>query len=436
MKIIPIFIFFLISFSQCTIRKSRRSKHGEDCFSNASCEEGLICKTNRCFTQYEAENLSKLGLEEKNVCNLVNKCKGNLVCYQHRCMDNLLAREEEKPKPAVNPDDEEDVSLVFSGSIFLNKLPYLSGIRGNNTLNYDHLFTHVTNFIKHADISVVQQETLLHIDPDGKKTKPDFKYTPKELGDAIANAGFNTVLHATPYAYNKLDAGIINTLTFWKNEHPKVKVLGISKTTLSENDYYIYEKNGVKIAIIDFAAKLSKSLPKTKNYMVNMLTRQKVEQIMTKLKGQADFFVACVDWGEKSEKKPTKQQILFSKILISCGVNLIIGNHPDYIQPVSYVKSDNGNCGLVFFSLGLFIGDGKSDLGALAHVVITKDKTKTYISSYSLRPVINHKVKTNHYTVYRLPEYTQEIASLSSKKLNVLKLRKVCKKLMGAFAYC
>ena len=434
-KFTPIILLFLISLSQSQIRKSRRSKHGEDCVADAACEEGLICKTHRCFTPYEASHLSLLGLEDKNVCDEKKKCKGGLVCYQHRCMDSLLAKEAQKPKPAVNPDDEEDISMVFSGSIFLNKMPFLSGLKSDKTFNYDHLFTHVTNFIKHADISVALQETVFYIDPSGK-SKPNYLNTPKELGDAIAKAGFNTVLHATQSAYSKYDAGIINTLAFWKNEHPKVKVLGISKTEMGENDYYIYEKNGVKIAIIDFASYLTKSLPKTKKYMVNILTKQKVEEIMTKLKDKADFFVACVDWGIKSEKKPTKKQIIYAKILIECGVNLIIGNHPDYIQPVSYVRSKNGNCGLVFFSLGQFIGDGKNSLGALAHIIVTKGKEKAYISSYSLRPVINHKAQSNQYTVYRLPEYTQELAKTSTEKVNVLKLRQYCKKIMGAFAYC
>ena len=61
---------------------------------------------------------------------------------------------------------------------------------------------------------------------------------------------------------------------------------------------------------------------------------------------------------------------------VECGINLIIGNHPDYIQPVSYVKTKNGNCGLVFFSLGQFIGDGNSRLGALARMLLLKEKKK------------------------------------------------------------
>ena len=434
-KFAPILLLVLISLSQCEIRKSRRSKHGEDCVSNAACEEGLVCKTHRCFTHYEAKHLKELGLLETNLCDEKKKCKGNLVCYQHRCIDTLLAKEAQKPKPVTKPEEEEDISMVFSGSINLNKMPYLSGLKTDKTFNYDHLFTHVSNLVKHADISVALQETVFYIDQTGKP-KNNYINTPKELGDAIAKAGFNTVLHATQSSYSKLDAGIVNTLAYWKNEHPNVAVLGISKTENRENDYYIYEKKGVKIAIIDFASYLTKSLPKNKKYMVNILTKEKVESIMNSLKGKADFYVACVDWGIKNEKKPTKKQIFTSKLLIENGINLIIGNHPDYIQPVSYVKSKNGNCGLVFFSLGQFIGDGRNNLGALAHITITKDKTKTYISSFNLRPVINHKVQSSEYTVYKLREYTQELAEQAHTKIKVHKLRHVCKKIMGAFAFC
>ena len=35
------------------------------------------------------------------------------------------------------------------------------------------------------------------------------------------------------------------------------------------------------------------------------------------------------------------------------GFNLIIGNNPALVQPVTYIKAENGNCALIFFSLGL-----------------------------------------------------------------------------------
>ena len=51
------------------LKRSRRSKHGEDCISDSACEEGLICKINRCYTKYESSNLEPLGLLETNLCS-------------------------------------------------------------------------------------------------------------------------------------------------------------------------------------------------------------------------------------------------------------------------------------------------------------------------------------------------------------------------------
>ena len=70
MKRIIFFILFIsLTLEQAMIKKSQRSKHGEDCISDSACEEGFICKINRCYTKYESENLKSLGLLEKNLCS-------------------------------------------------------------------------------------------------------------------------------------------------------------------------------------------------------------------------------------------------------------------------------------------------------------------------------------------------------------------------------
>ncbi len=69
LKYVPIFLLLLISLSQCEIRRSRRGKHGEDCVSDAACDEGFICQTYRCFTEFEARHMDEFGLEDKNVCD-------------------------------------------------------------------------------------------------------------------------------------------------------------------------------------------------------------------------------------------------------------------------------------------------------------------------------------------------------------------------------
>ena len=432
-------LILLVSFSlqNFGFKKSQRSRHGEDCVSDSACEEGFLCKINRCMTPYEAKNMKTLGLFESNVCDLQIKCPINKKCVKHRCVDPITPIE----PPKNNTENETDVNLLFAGSIFLNQKAYRSGAKPDNTFNYHHLFTHIINDIKSADLAIVNQETVFYINPEETKFEKKITNTPKEIGDAIANAGFKIVLHASHYSYFHKEKGINNTVNFWKNKYPNITALGISRTIEeSQNDYYIFQRQNLKIGIINFSGFAGNSIPSKNKFMVNTISRQKVENLITKLKNETDFVIVCMNWGEIDSHNPGKKQISIAKLLASYGVDLIIGNHPAFVNPVSYIKSENGNKTLVFWSLGLLIGDDKkkfSGLGALANIVISKGNNgKAYLSSYNLVPIVNHKVDNGNYSVYKLSDYSEDLGLQVAKKFSLKKIKEVCTKVMGAFAHC
>ena len=173
--------------------------------------------------------------------------------------------------------------------------------------------------------------------------------------------------------------------------------------------------------------------------MINVLNKEKVQNLVTKLKQEADFIIFCISWGEKFSLTPNKNQIYWAKTLAGMGVNLIIGNNPAIVQPVSFVKANNGNCALVFFSLGALVGENTKRLdalAALANIVISKENGKTSIASYNLIPTINHVAQTSDYTVYKLSEYNDYLGKSVNKKFSKDKVVKSCKANMGAFAHC
>lgn len=433
-RIVILFLLIVFSSEETILKKSRRSKHGEDCYSDAACEEGLVCRTYRCYTNYESKNLKSLGLLEKNLCDLKKKCKADKICVKHRCVDKNTPIETTTNKTK----DIDDVHLLFTGGINLNKKPYLSGLKADNTINYDHLFTHLTKNIQNADLAIASQQTVFHIE-EGNKLKKDAKNTPKELGDALAKAGFKVVLHGSPAAFSHKEKGITNTLNFWKNYHPDICPLGIVSTEEEkEKNYYIFNKNNIKVGIINYSGLVPKGTSAKNKFMVNTISDKKIEEDLPKLKKEVDFLVVCLDWGEKTTSVPNKLQIKWAKELAKYGANLIVGNYPSHVQPVTYVKAKNGNTALVMFSLGTLVGDnGKksSFLGALANVVISKADNKTYISSFNLIPTLNHKT-AKEYTVYKLSEYDEDLGKEVDKKFSLEKVKKACKADMGAFAYC
>lgn len=437
MKRILIFTLLIaLALQQPKIKRSVRSKHGQDCVSDSACEEGLVCKLNRCFTKYESKNLKTLGLFDNNLCSFIKKCPTDKKCVKHRCVDVNTPIE----RPSNRTGNIEDVHLLFTGNIFLNKKPYLSGIKDNNVINYDHLFTHITRNIKYADLAVVPLSSTFHIDSEGKKQVKSANIVPKELGDAIANAGFKVVLYASPKAFGQKEKGITNTLNFWKTKYPDVHPLGISSTLEeAEKDYYIFTKNNIKIGIINYSIFKSKSIPEKYKFMVNEIKQTKVEETVRKLRPQVDCLIVCMNWGDKKGLTPNKNQISWAKTLAGLGVDLIVGNSPFDVQPVSFVKNKNGKTALVFFSLGHLVGDNKSKpetLGALASVVISKENGKVSISSYHLIPTINHQGESDKYQVYKLLQYNESLGKEINKKFNMEKVHQNCHRVMGPFSFC
>ena len=406
------------------------SKHYEDCFNTSNCKKGLICKNYRCLTNFEIDNLELLGLSDKNVCDDSIQCLFGKKCLKHRCVVNYTQLDLPRKK-GIN---DTSINLLFAGSIFLNNRAYRSGEKNNNAFNYHHLFNNIKDDIKKADLAVVDQETVFHIEKS--KFKKRVANTPKELGDAIAKAGFKLVLHGTIYAYSKEEKGIKNTLKFWKEKYPYIHTLGISKNINdSENDYYIFKKKGIKIGIINFSG-FPDLIPKEKEHMVNVISIKKIEYYVKKLKNETDFIIVCMNWGDKNSNSPNEDQIKWAKELTGQGVNLIIGNHPSFVQPVSYIRS-KGKKALVFWSLGHLISDSNlenSFLGALANIVISKGKKgKAFISYYNLIPIINHKVNTTDYSVYKLSKYSQELGLKTSNEFSMDNVIEECTKIMGPF---
>ena len=341
---------------------------------------------------------------------------------------NSWIYQEEKKK------NDSSINLLFAGSIFLNNKAYKSGEKEKNKFNYKHLFKNIKKEIKNANLAIVDQETIF------QTNKTNFEKrvgnTPEELGDAIADAGFKLVLHGTKYAYAKEKKGIKNTLNFWKDKYPDIKILGISKNEEnSKKNYFKYKKNGIKIGIINFSG-FPDLIPKDKEYMVNVISEKKIKNFVGKMKNETDFVIVCMNWGEKTADKPDEDQIKWAKKLTAEGVRLIIGNHPSVVQPVSYIKS-KGKKALVFWSLGHLISDSKvnmSYISALADIEISKGPTgKAFVSNYNLIPLINHKVDNKNYSVYKISDYTEELGKEVSENFNMSCLLEECGKLMGPF---
>lgn len=314
-------------------------------------------------------------------------------------------------------EDSSSVHLLAVGDNLIHVQVVKSGKKANGTYNYDHLYSNLSEEISAADIAVINQETIFGGNDFAYSGYPNFN-SPTEIGDAVIKAGFDVVLQATNHAMDMGVKGIKNDLNYW-SLHPKIKVLGINETEKDYNKINIIEKNGIKIAMLNYTYGLNGyTLPKDMPYLVDLLDRKKMTEDIKKAEAQADFTIVFPHWGTEYVYQNTAQQTELTNFFYKQGVDLVIGTHPHVLEPVKWIKNNPDHKMLVYYSLGNFISyqrEAPRMLGGMADVTITKDRKGTYISDASIIPIITHyenSSKDYHYEIYKLKDYNDALAKL------------------------
>ena len=148
------------------------------------------------------------------------------------------------------PYTGSEVSIIMVGDILLHTPVAESGVQEDGSYNFDALFYNVKDQISEADLAIVNQEVIIGGKELGISGYPCFN-APYELGDALVGAGFDVVLHATNHALDQGKKGIKNCLSFWKKNHPDIAVLGINESQNAQDDIFVYEQEGIRIAVLN-----------------------------------------------------------------------------------------------------------------------------------------------------------------------------------------
>lgn len=320
----------------------------------------------------------------------------------------------------VLPEQEEpkEISLIMVGDVLLHDPLQESGLQSDGSYCYDHFFAHTRDLIESADLALVNQEVILGGRELGLSGYPAFNGA-YEVGDALAGAGFDVILHATNHALDKGETGLLNCLSFWESRYPELAVLGIHESAEDQEDnIYYYEAEGVTLALLNYTYGTNGiALPQP--YMVDLLEEETVIADLQEANEKADFVIVAPHWGTEYTHTPSDEQEYWAELFLENGVDLVIGTHPHVIQPVEWLEDENGNRMLVYYSLGNYInftsdsGDGvrQRAVGAMAEVTLSIEEGAVAISDYGVTPLISHMVEgTNQPTVYTIYDYTEALA--------------------------
>lgn len=335
------------------------------------------------------------------------------------------------PVPTPTPFPEYDINLMMVGDNLMHMGIVYTGKQEDGSYNYDFLFEGITPFLEEAEIKMINQETILGGNELGFSGYPHFN-SPTEVGDAIAKAGFNVVLHSSNHTADKKLQGILNCVEFWK-KYPQVTVAGIYGEEEDVNEIPIITIEDVSFAVLNYAyAPNTETFSSTYEDHMDILcaydeNTRKInftklhEDVLTDIAAAeelADVVVVCPHWGTEYTTKPSSYQETFAKQMTQAGADIIIGTHPHVVQPVEWIEAENGNRALCYYSLGNYVSTQKQALCMLegmAWVTFHVDEEGVTLAEETtgVIPLVCHYKASpvRLESVYLLEDYTEEQAA-------------------------
>ncbi len=364
------------------------------------------------------------------------------------------------PTPTTNPigtptptftltPTPDTVTITMVGDILLHDRIEADCLTESGTYDYTGIFKNTKEYISSFDIAIVNQEVIIGGRELGISGYPRFN-ADFTLADAIYDAGFDVVLHATNHMLDKGKTGILNSLNNWKR-FPDIKVIGIYESEEEyENQILYIEKNGIKIAILNFsygtngqkipgdaayvAGPLLKN-PKDADYEENL---KKITALLDTARENSDFVIVCPHWGEQYSLKQGTYQKKWNRIFYEHGVDLVLGCHPHVIQPIVVVDSEiTTNINkiifddmtkktipademLVYYSTGNFVnwtgdlGEGILNrmVGGMPEIRLKRNENgDVVIKDFGVTAIVSHvETGKQKVTVYKFNDYTEELA--------------------------
>lgn len=306
-------------------------------------------------------------------------------------------------------DFTSSATLTAVGDILIHSLIYNAAKTGTG-YDFNSMFSEVRAYLERADLTFANQETMIGGVELGLSTYPRFN-SPYEVATALKANGIDIVSIANNHSFDRGEKAIQNATAFYQK-------LGLLYTGAyqSEEDSQIIRtinKNGITFSFLAYTYGTNGiPLPKDKPYLVNQLELSRIAQDVKQAKQISDVVVVSLHFGNEYERMPNQEQKYIVKQVVNEGADIILGHHPHVLQPMEWVKAENGHKGFVVYSLGNFLSGQKSiyrEIGGILTLTINKEikDGQTTISIDQPSFVSTYVSKTHGYKIVPLEKASQ-----------------------------
>jgi poly-gamma-glutamate synthesis protein (capsule biosynthesis protein) len=262
------------------------------------------------------------------------------------------------------------LSFVAVGDALIHQGVYNAARADDGVFDFSPMLRLVKDRIARHDLAFYNQETILGGVELGLSTYPCFN-SPREVGDAFLDTGFNLVSLANNHTLDRQENGVLRSLEYW-SEKESVLTAGSYSIQEDRDEIRTVDVNGITCAFLAYTT-LTNGLkpPAGKEHYVNVYDPETARADVEKARAIADVVIVSMHWGSEYVFTPTLAQTEIAEHLARLGVHIVVGHHPHVVQPVTMVGDT-----LVIYSLGNFLSAQK-ELFKLVGLLVSLDVVKT-----------------------------------------------------------
>ena len=97
----------------------------------------------------------------------------------------------------------------------------------------------------------------------------------------------------------------------------------------------------------------------------DMTTYERMRGEITAARSEYPVVIVSLHWGDERSYVPSEAQALMAHFAVDCGASLVLGHHPEHIQPIELY-----NGAYICYSLGSFVNSGSTDLADMTGFIV------------------------------------------------------------------
>lgn len=333
--------------------------------------------------------------------------------------DQLVHLHKEKQMELTGKELVKEAKIGGIGDILIHDRVYHDA-KTKTGYDFHPMLLPVKELLQTPDFLIANQESIPGGPALGISSYPMFN-SPYEIVDAIIDAGVDFVSTANNHSLDRREQGILNAIAYF--EKKGLPYVGTFKNQHDQQQLRIETINGVKTAILAYTYGTNGiPIPEGKEYLVNIIDKDKILKEITRARKQADIVVVNLHWGIEYVRQPNEQQKELAKVLTDGGADIILGHHPHVLQPIERRQTSDGREAVIVYSLGNFLsGQYKEykDIGGMVEITIEKkltiDGQKLQLKEIAFYPTYLRK---KGHTVFPLEEaYDKGMTNISPEDI-------------------